>query len=145
VYVNDNFGRWRSDFRSLVQHCSRPQSKGRPLVELLKPEEDDYFVLKPKHSGFYSTALDVLLRYLEVRSLIIAGIAANICVLFTANDAYLRDYQLYVPRDCVAANTRKLSEDALEQISTILKAETRPSIEIALDKIVNSRSRGNAT
>jgi nicotinamidase-related amidase len=139
IYVNDNFGRWRSDFRSLVDHCSRPGAKGRPLVELLAPDEDDYFVLKPKHSGFFSTVLDVLLTYLEAETLIVTGIATNICVLFTANDAYLRDYQLCVPSDCVAANTTEASDVALKQLREILKADTTPSIEMRLDELLSRK------
>jgi nicotinamidase-related amidase len=136
IYVNDNFGRWRSDFRSLVDHCSRPHSKGRPVVELLMPDDDDYFVLKPKHSGFFSTVLDVLLTYLEAKTLIVTGIATNICVLFTANDAYLRDYQLCVPSDCVAANTAEVSDIALEQLREILKADTAPSAAMRLETLL---------
>ena len=52
VYVNDNFGRRRSDFRAQVEHCLKSDVRGRPLAELLRPAEDDYFVLKPMHSGF---------------------------------------------------------------------------------------------
>jgi nicotinamidase-related amidase len=99
---------------------------------LLKPEEDDYFVLKPKHSGFYSTNLDILLRYLAVKRVIITGIATNICVLFTANDAYMRDFELLVPSDCVAANQEADNRYALEQIRTVLKADIKPSAEIEL-------------
>jgi nicotinamidase-related amidase len=93
IYVNDKFGRWQSNLQKIVEHASRPESKGRAIVERLRPEDDDYFVLKPKHSGFFSTTLDVLLDYLQVETVILAGIAANICVLFTANDAYMRDYR----------------------------------------------------
>jgi nicotinamidase-related amidase len=78
VYVNDNFGRWRSDFKKQVQDCIKSRSPGAEIASLLMPEEDDYFVLKPKHSGFFSTALDVLLRYLGAKRLIIAGFAADI-------------------------------------------------------------------
>lgn len=127
IYVNDNFGRWQSDFRRQVEHCLRDGVRGQAIAELLQPEEDDYFVLKAKHSGFHSTSLDILLKYLEVRRLVIAGIASNICVLFTANDAYQRDFQLAVPRDCVCANTPALNRAALEQMRTILKADTRVS------------------
>lgn len=127
VYVNDNFGRWRSDFRSLVEHCLRPSCRGSEVVELLKPEPEDYFVLKPKHSGFYSTALDILLTYLEVETVIVTGIATNICVLFTANDAYMRDYNLVVPEDCVAANTAEATFHALTQMRDVLKADTTAS------------------
>ena len=71
--------------------------RGKPIVDLLAPADDDYFVLKPKHSGFFSTALSVLLRYLGVHTLILTGMAGNICILFTANDAYMRDFRLLVP------------------------------------------------
>ena len=79
--------------------CLHDGVRGQPLVETLLPEEKDYFVLKPKHSGFYSTTLEILLRYLQVESLILTGIAGNNCVLFTANDAYMRDYRLFVLYD----------------------------------------------
>jgi nicotinamidase-related amidase len=89
IYANDNFGRWRSDFNQTVRHCLSDQVRGQPIAELLKPEEEDYFVLKAKHSGFFSTTLDLLLEYLGAHSLVISGIAGNNCVLFTANDAYM--------------------------------------------------------
>src|SRR5688572_7458028 len=70
VYVNDNFGRWRSDFNAQVDHCLQDGVRGKPVVELLRPAEDEYFVLKPKHSGFFSTTLDTLLEYLDVKTVI---------------------------------------------------------------------------
>lgn len=133
VYVNDNFGRWQSDFNTQVNHCLEEGVRGREIVELLKPDKDDYFVLKPKHSGFYCTALDILLDYLGVEKLILTGIATNICVLFTANDAYIRDFILAVPRDCVVANTTAENREALAQIEKVLKADIRPSTEIEFD------------
>ncbi len=135
IYVNDNFGRWRSDFRAQVEHCLHDGVVGQPIAKLLRPDEDDYFVLKPKHSGFFSTTLDVLLQYLEVKTVVIVGTAANICVLFTANDAYLRDFRLVVPHDCVASNTIEENNNALEQMRTVLKADTRRSEEISLQQI----------
>jgi nicotinamidase-related amidase len=131
IYVNDNFGRWRSDFSAQVDHCLRDGVRGRPIVELLRPEKDDYFVLKPKHSGFFSTSLDILLEYLGTKTVILTGLAANICVLFTANDAYMRDFNLIVPRDCVASNTEEENAYALGQMNKILKADIRPSAEIS--------------
>jgi nicotinamidase-related amidase len=140
VYVNDNYGRWRSDFRRITAHCRRDGARGKPIVDLLLPADDDYFVLKPKHSGFFSTTLEVLLGYLGAQTLVLAGVAGNICVLFTANDAYMRDYRLFVPRDCVAANTWELSEGALQQIATVLKADTRPSSEVRLEDVLTRRT-----
>ncbi len=133
IYANDNFGRWRSDFRVLVEHCLEADCQGRPIVELLEPEADDYFVLKPKHSGFFSTTLDTLLSYLKTKTLILTGMAANICVLFTANDAYMRDLHLIVPPDCVASNTAEDTNYALRQMETVLKAKIQPSREIPLN------------
>jgi len=138
IYVNDNFGRWRSDFNAQVRHCLDDGVPGKPVVELLRPEEDDYFVLKPKHSGFYSTTLDILLDYLEVKAVVLTGIAGNICVLFTANDAYLRDLRLAVPGDCVASNTAEENAVALEQMRKVLKADIRPAEEVDFARLGKS-------
>lgn len=134
IYVNDNFGRWRSDFKKIVDHC-RDEGKGKEFVERLLPEEDDYFVLKPKHSGFYSTSLSLLLTHLTAKNLILTGIAGNNCVLVTANDAYMRDFKLFVPADCVVSNTDEENQHALKQMETILKADTTISSELDLEKI----------
>src|SRR2546421_10977943 len=128
LYVNDNFGRWRSDLRSLVEHCRN--GKARQIVDLLRPDKDDYFVLKPKHSGFFSSTLETLLQYLRAQRLIITGIAGNYCVLFTANDAYMRDYQLVVPADCTVSNTATENREALNLMKNYLKADIRPSAKI---------------
>ena len=127
VYVNDNFGRWQSNFNAQVEHCLNDGVRGQPIVKLLKPEPADYFVLKPKHSGFYSTTLDLLLRYFGVRTVVLTGMAGNICVLFTANDAYMRDLQLVVPCDCTASNSVEENNHALDQMAQIMKADVRPS------------------
>jgi nicotinamidase-related amidase len=132
IYVNDNFGRWRSDLDALIGHCR--EGKGRSLIEKLYPEQDDYFVLKPKHSGFFSSTLETLLRYLGVRHLIITGIAGNFCILFTANDAYMRDYELTVPSDCVISNTAKENKEVLQLMQRYLNADTRPSQRITFGK-----------
>lgn len=137
VYVNDNFGRWQSDFKAQVEYCGRPESKGRELAKLLAPGPDDYFVLKPKHSGFYSTTLEVLLESLGVRAVILSGIASNICVLFTANDAYMRGLKVLVPSDCVAANTEADNRNALEQMARVVKADIRSSEQIDFDELLS--------
>ena len=93
IYINDNFGQWRSDFRRTVAHCTARSSPGHRVSRRLRPTARDYFVLKPKHSGFFDTTLDTLLETLRIRRVILTGIAGNICVLFTANDAYMRELQ----------------------------------------------------
>lgn len=141
IYVNDNFGRWRSDFTALVARCLDEDVPGRPLAELLRPDEDDYFVLKPKHSGFYATALDILLAYLGVDTLILTGVAGNICVLFTASDAYIREFQLVVPGDCVASNRPEDNRHALEQMRDFLRADITPSTELDLESLKRAAGR----
>jgi nicotinamidase-related amidase len=134
VYCNDNFGRWRSDFRSLVAHCVRDDVPGRPVASLLQPDDDDYFILKPRHSAFFATPLELLLRDLEADTLVITGIAGNICVLFSANDAYIRGYRVVVPPDCVASNTRADTRRAIEQMQTVLRADVRQSSAIRFER-----------
>ena len=136
IYVNDNYGRWQSDFTRLVEHVRGDGTRGKPVADLLLPDADDYFVLKPKHSGFFSTTLDTLLDYLGARTLILTGIAGNICVLFTANDAYMRDFHLVVPADCVASADPGDNEYALRQMRDWLKADITPSTELDLEALL---------
>jgi nicotinamidase-related amidase len=132
IYVNDNFGRWQSDFNKVVQHCLEDGVRGEEMARLLRPEEDDYFVLKPKHSAFYATTLDTLLQYLGAKRLIFTGVAGNICILFSANDAYMRDFELHVPADCIASNTAQENQHAIEQMRVVLKADVTVSDELDL-------------
>jgi nicotinamidase-related amidase len=143
IYVNDNFGRWKSDFRCTVDYCAR-HGRGRDIVKLLRPEQNDYFVLKPKHSGFFSSTLETLLRYLETQTLILTGIAGNFCVLFTANDAYMRDFNLFVPSDCTVSNTKKENDSALGLIKKFLKADTRSSSGIVLHRTQKEKRKRNS-
>lgn len=141
IYVNDNFGRWQSNFSKLIEHCREEPVRGKEIVQLLAPDDQDYFVLKPKHSGFYSTSLDVLLQYLGASRLIITGMAGNICVLFTANDAYMRDFYLHVPRDCVASNTAEENEIALKQMEKFLKADLTSSQDLNLEQLLRETGK----
>jgi nicotinamidase-related amidase len=130
IYCNDNFGRWRSDFRSILERCLEGDVRGRPIAELLVPDEDDYFVLKPKHSGFHSTTLEVLLAHLGAATLILTGIAGNFCVLFTAHDAYMRDFRIVVPEDCIASEAEADDRYALAHMADTCKADILPSAQI---------------
>ena len=141
VYVNDNFGRWRSDFRRIVNHCLDDDVRGRPVVEQLLPDENDYFVLKPKHSGFYNTTLDLLLEHLQAKTLVITGMATDVCVLFTAADAYMRDFRVIVPRDCVTALTPAAHRAALDQMRTTIKAEVVDSRRIDFARLSRAKKR----
>jgi len=128
VYVNDNFGKWRSDFHEVLERCL--QAPGHEIAALLRPDKDDYFVLKPKHSGFQHTTLEVLLAHLGCDTLVLTGVAGNFCVLFTAHDAYMRDFHLVVPRDCIASATEADDRAALEHMAKVTKADIRPSAEV---------------
>lgn len=130
IYVNDNFGQWRSDFRMLVDRCLHGGVRGERIARLLAPGEDDYFVLKPLHSGFYTTTLDLLLRELGSRKLVICGLATEGCVLFTASDAYMRGFEVFVPRDGCASESPQRHRHALDIMEKMLKADTRPSARI---------------
>jgi nicotinamidase-related amidase len=135
IYVNDNFGKWQSDFKQVLEHCLNDDVRGRPLAEILKPDEDDYFVLKPKHSGFFSTTLDILLDYLQAKTLILTGLTGDICVLFTAHDAYMRDFDLVIPADCVASNDPKENEYTLRKMRTLMDTDIGPSAGIDFEKL----------
>ena len=142
IYTNDNFGRWRSDFREAVDHCLHDGVRGQPLAELLRPEKDDYFVLKPKHSGFYATTLDTLLEYLGAERLVLAGVNGDTCVLATAMDAYLRDFELYVPRDCTSSISGAGNRSALAYMKRMLAADTRPAAKLDMGRLARRRARG---
>lgn len=124
IYANDNFGRWRSNLNNIVDACEG--GAGSRIAELLAPAEEDYFVLKPKNSAFYTTTLDLLLKHIGVRELVLTGFLADNCVLFSAHDAYVRDYQVIVPCDCVASMELRHKRAALEQMKRVLKADVRP-------------------
>jgi nicotinamidase-related amidase len=133
IYVNDNFGRWRSDFAKLVRHCLEQDVRGCPVVAHLAPEEDDYFVLKPKHSAFFQTNLEILLSYLGVTTLILTGMAGDICLLFSANDAYMRNFEIAIPSDCVVSEEAESNQQALTLMQRVLKAQITISTELEFE------------
>ena len=145
IYINDNFGQWRSDFRQTVAHCTSRRAPGRRVSKRLRPTPRDYFVLKPKHSGFFDTTLDTLLETLRIRRVIVTGIAGNICVLFTANDAYMRDLKLFAPADCIVSNTAADNDHALRQIKTVLKGNLAASTRLTfhpMRRVSKTQRRG---
>jgi nicotinamidase-related amidase len=144
IYANDNFGRWRSDFGALLARVLRERVRGRPLAERLRPAPDDYVVLKPKHSAFFSTTLDLLLRYLGTRTLVLGGLTGDRCVLFTASDAYLRDFRLVVPSDGTVSIDGGANRRALAQMRSLLGADVRPSRTVALRRRLTSGGRAGA-
>ena len=136
IYVNDNFGKWRSDFHQQLEHVIGDGTTGKPIAELLQPDKDDYFVLKAKHSGFYHTQLDLLIAYLGTRTLILTGFTTDICVLFTASDAHMRDLNVVVPGDCVAATDPRDHLRTLEHMARVLGVRVVESREINLAQLI---------
>ena len=138
IYVNDNFGRWRSDFQAIVSHSEGARMPGRHLVARLRPTQRDYFVLKPLHSGFHATSLETLLRHLHTHTVIVTGITGDNCVLFTAVDAYMRGLRVHVPADCVISEDPGENAHALELMQRKLKADITPSGELKLPRLKRS-------
>ncbi|WP_027965018.1 cysteine hydrolase family protein [Halalkalibacillus halophilus] len=131
IYVNDNFGLWQEDKDDLIEHCL--EGRGKETVEALRPDGDDYFIIKPKHSGFFGTQLDILLRQLNIDNLVLTGVAGDICILFTANDAYMRDYKMWVPKDCMASEHSDDNDAALQ----IIRRSTYSHIDTTKEKSIS--------
>ena len=132
IYVNDNLGPWRSDIRTIVAKCSADDARGCRVVRHIAPGDDDFVLLKPKHSGFYATPLTELLEQAGARELILTGLSAHQCVLFTANDAHLREFRLIIPGDCVASARSAQTKFALRYFRSVLGATTVPSARLKL-------------
>lgn len=132
VYINDNHGHWRSDFRKVVQNACATEGPGGQIGRLLTPHECDYFVLKPKHSGFYATPLELLLRHLHVGKLILTGVSVEHCVTMTATDACMRDFKVWCPHDAVASHDPGLRDRTLAQLQETLQVCTRASGTLSL-------------
>ena len=130
VYVNDNFGHWRSDFHEVIDHCTRDDARGREVARAMRPGDDDFFVLKPKHSAFFATSLVPLLEFLGTRRIVMAGIATNLCVLFSAHDAYMHEYDITVLSDCCCAESDADHDVALDQLQRFLKIRVCRSDEV---------------
>ena len=133
IYVNDNFGQWHSERSRLIEHCLRADAGARELVEAILPQPGDLFVIKPQFSGFYATSLPVLLPQVGANRLILTGIATDICVQFTAADAHMRDYELWVPADCTASTRAEHGAWALEIMRKSMGARTEPTGKLSLD------------
>jgi nicotinamidase-related amidase len=127
IYCNDNFGHWESDFEAVVETCRARGGAAARLVELLGPAPGDRSILKPRHSAFFGTPLDFLLEELRIERLVLTGLAADNCIMFTAHDAYLRKFALRVPSDCVASERAAYRRQALAHMARVMKADVRPS------------------
>jgi nicotinamidase-related amidase len=121
IYVNDNFGEWRSDHRSLVDKVLA--GPHRELIEPIVPDEDALFVVKARHSIFYETPLEYLLRHQSIDELVLTGQATEQCILYSALDAHIRHIPVVVPSDAVAHIHADLAKAALKMMALNLQAE----------------------
>jgi nicotinamidase-related amidase len=143
VYVNDNFGQWSSDAGRLLAYCLRSDCAGKPFVEAIQPDDKDYCVLKPMHSAFFQTPLELLLQHLGVSTIILAGIATNSCILCTAHDAKMRDFKVTVVSDCCVARSRREHNEAIKNIREMAGARvvTLASLHLKKNKSRHGRER----
>lgn len=128
IYVNDHYKLWKADIGLLIDYAQNDLSA--PIIQQMKPDRSDFFLIKPKHSAFYETALHTLLQELDTKAVIVTGVAGNICVFFTANDAYMREFDVYVPQDAIASERPEFNEYALQMMQTVLGADIRPIPEL---------------
>ena len=125
VYVNDNFKQWHRNFDDTVTAIEKSSEEGRDIISILRPRDEDYYVLKPDRSGFYETPLEVLLRDIRAEGVIVTGVTTDMCVLHTANDAYIRGFKLAVPADCTASIRPEYHTEALSILERTVEADIR--------------------
>jgi nicotinamidase-related amidase len=124
IYINDHYGMWQADFQKIIDYCKNERSE--EIIDALKPDDKDYFFIKPQHSAFFQTPLQSLLIELDRTNLMIGGIAGDICILFTAKDAYMYQYDMHIPQNCMASEEKENNEYALYLMNSVMKANIQP-------------------
>jgi nicotinamidase-related amidase len=140
IYANDNYGIWQSDFHSLVSACLGMEGAAGEVTRLLYPQAEDLTILKPRHSAFFASPLELLLDEMQARELVICGVATDMCVQLTAMDAFLREYKAWVPSDCTAAESPAAKKASLEYMASVLKCDTTPAARPAPRKSARGRA-----
>ena len=126
IYANDNYGVWQSDFHSLVSTCLGMEGPPGEIAKLLYPQADDITILKPRHSAFYASPLELILTEMGAKELVICGLATDMCVQLTAGDAFVREYTCWVPSDCNAAESERAKKASVAFMRDVLKCDVRP-------------------
>lgn len=145
IYANDNRGRWQSNFSNLVDLSLERDGDSRAITQILMPEQDDYFVLKPKQSAFFGTPLELLLQHLGVSRLIVTGVASDQCVLVTAVEARMRDLSVVVPRDCIATQSEARNHAVLLQLENSHKLPTTAGPYVHLNEAPGRKTNTSST
>jgi nicotinamidase-related amidase len=125
IYVNDNFGHWRSNRDDLLE--SALSGEFGKLVEPIAPKDDSMFVVKARHSIFYQTPLEYLLGQERIDKIVLVGQVTEQCILYSALDAYIRHIEVRVPRDAVAHIHEDLAEAALKMMELNMSADVSPA------------------
>jgi nicotinamidase-related amidase len=142
IYANDHYGTWHFEFSDVLRACQALPGAAGEVATMLAPAKGDLTILKPRHSAFFASPLDLLLREMGARELIIVGLATDMCVQLTAVEAYMHGYSAWVPSDCTAAETAKAKRQALDHMASVLKCCVSPSTS---DRIRGGRTvEGNA-
>ncbi|MFS0749690.1 isochorismatase family cysteine hydrolase [Oceanobacillus sp. 1P07AA] len=124
IYVNDHYGLWQADFNRIIDYCTN--DKSREIIDQIKPDKHDYFLIKPQHSAFFQTPLHSLLIELERNHVILSGIAGDICILFSAKDAYMYKIGMSIPKNCMASEQQENNDYALYLMESVMKADISP-------------------
>lgn len=127
IYANDHYGTWHAEFRDVLEACLALEGPRGEIARLLAPAPADLTILKPRHSAFFATPLDLLLRELQARQLVIVGLATDMCVQLTTVEAYMHGYSAWVPADCTAAESADAESHALRHMETVMKCSVRRS------------------
>jgi nicotinamidase-related amidase len=125
IYVNDNFGHWRSNRDDLLETALAGDFKA--LVEPIAPKDDAMFVVKARHSIFYQTPLEYLLGQEQIDTIELVGQVTEQCILYSALDAYIRHIDVRVPRDAVAHIHEDLAEAALKMMELNMSVDVSPA------------------
>jgi isochorismate hydrolase len=124
IYANDNYGVWQSDFHSQVSACLGMDGAPAEMANLLYPQASDLTLLKPRHSAFFASPLEMLLSEMQAKELIICGLATDLCIQLTAMDAFLREFEIWVPSDCTAAESAEAKDASLAYMASALRCDT---------------------
>jgi nicotinamidase-related amidase len=131
IYVNDNLGRWSDSFEQVIAFTVASHAATHSVSRSLTPHDGDFKLLKPRHSAFFETSLQSLLSHLDVRRVVISGIAGDYCVLSTALDACVREIQVIVPRDAIASQTPERNERVLSHLAETCNIPTPQARDVA--------------
>jgi nicotinamidase-related amidase len=130
VFANDNHGRWRSERTQLFEAAIDAGGDAARIARTLKPDDDDYFVIKPKHSAFHATPLALLLRHLAVRRVVPVGVTSDQCILATAADARMHEIDIVIARDAVEAPTPERLQASIRHFEDVLELPTYAADEL---------------